>query len=204
MRVDLDRKLRFPTKITSTSLHPDIVMWSNSSKTVLLVELTIPWEAGMEAAWERKRLKYDDLAAECREAGWKTIIYPVELCTASLASSGITVGTVVVWDTGEESGIDKANGDREKDDLRETREESFGATGEDGGDGGCFSLLMCSKTFENSANTFVPFRFPYIQLRFGAVNRNPRRVQSRLLHRAFTLFTLGKVSWIGSVDIEDP
>lgn len=79
MRVDLDRKLRFPTKITSTSLHPDIVMWSNSSKTVLLVELTIPWEAGMEAAWERKRLKYDDLAAECREAGWKTIIYPVEV-----------------------------------------------------------------------------------------------------------------------------
>ncbi len=79
MRVYLDRKLQFPTDITSTSLHPDIVMWSSSSKTVLFVELTIPWKAGMEAAWERKRFKYDDLASECREAGWKTTIYPVEV-----------------------------------------------------------------------------------------------------------------------------
>lgn len=55
------------------------MMWSSYSKTVLLVEITIPWEAGMEAAWERKRLKYNDLAAECREAGWKTTIYLVEV-----------------------------------------------------------------------------------------------------------------------------
>lgn len=59
MRVDLERKLQFPTEITNTSLCPDIVMWSSSSKILLLVELTIPWEAGMEAAWESKRLKYD-------------------------------------------------------------------------------------------------------------------------------------------------
>lgn len=49
MRVDLGRKLQFPTEITSTSLRPDIVIWSSSSKAVILVELTIPWEAGLEA-----------------------------------------------------------------------------------------------------------------------------------------------------------
>lgn len=65
-------------------------MWSSSSKTVLLVELTIPWEAGIEAAWERKRLKYDDLAAECRDAGWKTIIYPVEVgCRGFVGTSAV-------------------------------------------------------------------------------------------------------------------
>lgn len=63
MRVDLGRKLQFPTEITSTSLRPDIVIWSSSSKAVILVELTIPWEAGLEATWERNRLKYADLVA---------------------------------------------------------------------------------------------------------------------------------------------
>ena len=65
MRVDLSRKLQFPKEITSTNLRPDIVMWSSSTKTVLLIELTVLWEVGIEAAWERKRLKYADLAAEC-------------------------------------------------------------------------------------------------------------------------------------------
>ncbi|XP_035258076.1 NLR family CARD domain-containing protein 3-like [Anguilla anguilla] len=32
---------------------------------VLLMELTLPWGEGAEAAYERKRLKYSDLAAEC-------------------------------------------------------------------------------------------------------------------------------------------
>ena len=33
----------------------------------------------MEAAYEHKKAKYSELAAECREAGWKTTIYPVEV-----------------------------------------------------------------------------------------------------------------------------
>lgn len=44
MRVDLGRKLQFPSKITNTSLHPDIVMWSSANKKVLLIELTVTWE----------------------------------------------------------------------------------------------------------------------------------------------------------------
>ncbi len=71
----------------------------------------------------------------------------LQLCTASLVSACITVATVVVWDTGEESGIDKSSGDREEDDLGETWGGSFGAVGEDGGDGGgCFSLVMVRST----------------------------------------------------------
>src|SRR4029434_7588942 len=75
MRVDLGRQLQFPSEITTTSLRPDIVVWSTKVKTALLIELTVPWEEGIE----RKKTKYSELAAECREAGWKTTIYPVEV-----------------------------------------------------------------------------------------------------------------------------
>ncbi|KAJ8356620.1 hypothetical protein SKAU_G00194140 [Synaphobranchus kaupii] len=36
---------------------PDIVMWSSAAKTVLLIELPISWEEGVEATYERKREK---------------------------------------------------------------------------------------------------------------------------------------------------
>ena len=77
LRVDLDRQLKFPPEITTTSLRPDIILWSPSVKAVILAELTVPWEGGMEAAFEGKKEKYTGLAAECREAGWS--ICPVEV-----------------------------------------------------------------------------------------------------------------------------
>ena len=35
--------LAFPQHIVITRLHPDIVVWSDQGKEVLLVELTVPW-----------------------------------------------------------------------------------------------------------------------------------------------------------------
>lgn len=88
MRVDLGKQLQFPREIVETSLRPDLVMWSEACKTVFLVELTVPWEGGVEAAYERKRAKYSDLATECREAGWKAVICPVEVgCRGFVGSS---------------------------------------------------------------------------------------------------------------------
>ncbi|XP_053389443.1 uncharacterized protein LOC128552430 [Mercenaria mercenaria] len=71
VRVDLGRKLVFPD-IIQTNLRPDIVLWSQSPKKVILVELTVPWEERTEEAYERKSAKYQDLADACNEAGWKT------------------------------------------------------------------------------------------------------------------------------------
>ena len=88
MRVDLGKQLQFPREIVETSLRPDLVMWSEARRTVLLVELTVPWEEGIEAANERKRAKYADLAAECKEAGWEAITCPVEVgCRGFVGSS---------------------------------------------------------------------------------------------------------------------
>ncbi|KAK0151125.1 hypothetical protein N1851_007698 [Merluccius polli] len=87
LRVDLDRQLKFPPEITTTSLRPDIILWSPSVKAVILAELTVPWEGGMEAAFERKE-KYTGLAAECREAGWSTVICLVEVgCRGFIGTS---------------------------------------------------------------------------------------------------------------------
>ena len=62
--VDLKPQLVFPPEITSTSSRPDIVIWSKNAKTVIIIELTIPWEENVEAAHERKMLKYQGLTVE--------------------------------------------------------------------------------------------------------------------------------------------
>jgi hypothetical protein len=44
MRVDLKKKLVFPGEITTTSLRPDIVLYSKVKKHIILIELTVPLE----------------------------------------------------------------------------------------------------------------------------------------------------------------
>lgn len=78
-RADLDRKLRFPQQITVTSFQPDIVLWSTITKTVIMVELTVPlWEDSLESAYEKKE-KYADLSTAYTEARWSAFTYPVEV-----------------------------------------------------------------------------------------------------------------------------
>ncbi len=90
MRVDLGRQLQFPREIVETSLRPDLVMWSEPFKTILLAELTVPWEEKIEAANERKRSEYADLVDECREAGWKAIMCPIKVgCRGFVGASTV-------------------------------------------------------------------------------------------------------------------
>lgn len=51
------QQLQFPSEITASLLQPVIVLWSNSAKTVIIAE-PIPWEEGMETAFDRKKEKY--------------------------------------------------------------------------------------------------------------------------------------------------
>ena len=79
MRVDLGKQLKFPIHITSSRLRPDIVLFSDSTKQVVLLELTVPWEENMEEAFERKLGKYQELLDNCRVNGWRTYCFPVEI-----------------------------------------------------------------------------------------------------------------------------
>lgn len=87
MRTDLNRQLWFPTDITITSLRPDIeAVLSAVEKCVLFAELTVPWEQGIQEEYERKKLRYADLVAECQEKDWRATTYPVEVGCRGFAS----------------------------------------------------------------------------------------------------------------------
>ena len=77
-RVDLDRKPVF-TNIVETNLRPDAVLVSQQSKTLVAIELTVPWEENCEEAHERKSLRYADLMADCKDKGWSVWLFPVEV-----------------------------------------------------------------------------------------------------------------------------
>ena len=66
MKADLGKQLRFPGHIVETTLRPDIVLFSDSTKQVVLLELIVPWEERMEEANERKDA---NLVEECRRRG---------------------------------------------------------------------------------------------------------------------------------------
>ncbi len=86
--MDLDKKLVFPPEIVATTLRPDMVLWSPTTKLAYVVELTVPWEDGVEEAYERKKNKYSDLAAEASQNGWKTSIFPVEVGCRGFVNRG--------------------------------------------------------------------------------------------------------------------
>ena len=88
IKVDLGQKLRFPAEIATSNLRPDLVLWSASLKQVYIVELTVPWESAVEEAYERKKLRYADLAADAQQRGWKAKVCPVEVgCRGFVATS---------------------------------------------------------------------------------------------------------------------
>lgn len=55
---------------------PDIVLASETTMQVVLLELTVPWEDRMEEAYERKRVNCEELAGECRSREWRTQCNP--------------------------------------------------------------------------------------------------------------------------------
>lgn len=53
----------FPQDVTTTDSRPDLVIWN--TKSIYLVELTVPFETGFEAAVQRKQGRYGDLLVRC-------------------------------------------------------------------------------------------------------------------------------------------
>ena len=78
LQADLDKKLQFPD-IVQTSLRPDIVIQSTATKRIVIVELTVHWEERCQSAYELKKAKYTDLQTLCKERGWQTWLFPVEV-----------------------------------------------------------------------------------------------------------------------------
>lgn len=77
---------RFPHHIVSTDLRPDIVCWDELQKIMWLVELTIPYETGFQAAANRKQEKYLDLQESVERAGYKSHIITIEVGSRGLVN----------------------------------------------------------------------------------------------------------------------
>lgn len=98
MKVDLRGSLQFP-QFVQTTLRPDVVLWSEEGKKIILIELTVLWEEGCEQAFERKSAKYQDLLHDYRGKGrqaWLFLIevsckgFPAQLVWKMLTAIGVT------------------------------------------------------------------------------------------------------------------
>ena len=76
---DLEGQLQFPVEAAVTSLRPDVVLFSRSSKTIVLLELTVPLEDNVHQAHDRKTTKYSALVTACEENGFKTHMFALEV-----------------------------------------------------------------------------------------------------------------------------
>ena len=76
---DLNEQLQFPPEVAVTSLRPDVVILSRSTKTVIMLELTVPLEDRSHLAHDRKSSKYSALVSACEESGFKAHLFPIEV-----------------------------------------------------------------------------------------------------------------------------
>lgn len=56
-----------------------MVLMSEATKQVVLLELPVPWKDRREETQERKRAKYTPLVTECWRLGWKAHCEPTEV-----------------------------------------------------------------------------------------------------------------------------
>ncbi|KPP57125.1 hypothetical protein Z043_125183, partial [Scleropages formosus] len=73
---DVGKQLQMPQCIAVMALRPDL--YSEGSRVMYFIQLTIPFKDAMEDAVERKKFKYAELAAEVRERGWQCAIRSAE------------------------------------------------------------------------------------------------------------------------------
>ena len=81
---DLKTSLQFPVHIIQTEKQTDIVTWSDSKKSVILIELTVPWEENRKEAHEQKKNRYETLRTDCVEKGWICHVIPEVSCSGFL------------------------------------------------------------------------------------------------------------------------
>ena len=88
LEVDLNGRLKVPTEVSVTNLRPDMMLISWKTKQVGFIELTVPSEERIEVSGEIKKSKYEAIAIEGRQRGWRVRIWAVEVgCRGFPASS---------------------------------------------------------------------------------------------------------------------
>ena len=87
MEIDFDSKhYSFPEHICATPLRPDVLLYSNESKRMILLELTCPMEENLSTANLEKEAKYLKLAP-ILERNWSMTIIPFEVGARGFVAS---------------------------------------------------------------------------------------------------------------------
>ena len=88
---DYDKSpIMFPPEITATSLRPDNIIWSSSSRTAIIIELTVPSEDAIADAAFRKSNKYASLVADCRLQGWTIHFMSIEVGSRGFVAASVS------------------------------------------------------------------------------------------------------------------
>ena len=83
------KQIVFPPEITETAKRPDITIFSKHTKTVIIIELTVPMEENLANAYARKKCKYQDLVADCENRGWSPYYFPVEVGSRGFCNTSV-------------------------------------------------------------------------------------------------------------------
>ena len=79
LKADLSDDLVFPVFIAHTSQRPDMVIYSKSTKRVIIIELTCPCEENMEDWHREKTNRYFALTNKSKENGWIVSFFAIEV-----------------------------------------------------------------------------------------------------------------------------
>ena len=88
--VDLESGFLFPGHIAVSALRPDIVIYSNTLKRVILIELTCPCEENMESWHSTKVAKYSCLVNTITSNGWCADLFAIEVGARGYCSRTVT------------------------------------------------------------------------------------------------------------------
>ena len=86
---DLNSNYCFPVHIAFTQLRPDITIFSNSLRNVILIELTYPCEENMESWHSTKINKYLALKTIIESSGWCVELFAVEVAAGGYCSKSV-------------------------------------------------------------------------------------------------------------------
>ena len=86
---DLDKRYNFPLHITYTELQPDITIYSNSAKKMILIELTCPCAENMEKWHDHEINKYLPLKSAINFSDWEVDLYAIEVGARGLSSRSL-------------------------------------------------------------------------------------------------------------------
>ena len=87
---DIGGRLVFPPHIVATGQRPDIVIFSNAHRIIIMIELTCPAEQNFEKNNKKKLIRYNNLRADCEIANWKCHLFAVEVGGRGYTAQSLT------------------------------------------------------------------------------------------------------------------